>query len=57
MATITGNVVYLNAVGESTISAIQMGDTRYHLATVSQNLRVIDLFRRMTKRLILLKFP
>jgi hypothetical protein len=43
VATIVGNVVYLNAVGESTISAIQMGDTRYHPANpVSQNLRVIE---------------
>ena len=32
VATIVGNLVYLNGVGESTISAIQMGDTRYHPA-------------------------
>jgi hypothetical protein len=42
VATIVGNLVYINAVGETTISAIQMGDTRYHPAVPkSQVLRVI----------------
>ena len=42
VATIVGNLVYLNGVGETTISAIQMGDTRYHPATPkSQVLKVI----------------
>ena len=43
VATIVGNLVYLNSVGETTISAIQMGDTRYHPANPkSQVLRVIQ---------------
>ena len=43
VATVVGNIVYLNAVGETTISAIQMGDTRYHpAAPKSQVLKVIN---------------
>jgi hypothetical protein len=43
VATIVGNKVYLNGVGEVTISAIQMGDIRYHPALPeSQKLIVIN---------------
>ena len=43
VATVVGNLVYLNSVGETTISAIQMGDARYHPASPkSQDLRVIE---------------
>jgi hypothetical protein len=43
VATIVGNIVYLNGIGESTINAIQMGDTRYHPASPkSQVLKVIE---------------
>ena len=43
VATVVGNLVYLHAVGETTISAIQMGDARYHPASpVGQVLRVIE---------------
>jgi len=43
VATIVGNKVYINGVGEVTISAIQMGDIRYHPALPeSQTLIVIN---------------
>ena len=42
VATVVGNIVYLNAVGETTISAIQMGDTRSPAAPKSQVLKVIN---------------
>ena len=39
---IVGNIAYINGVGEVTISAIQMGDTRYHPALPQhQELKVI----------------
>ena len=58
VATVVGDKVYITGVGEVTISAIQMGDIRYHPAIPkAQKLIVINPVNKDDQIITLIQYP